>query len=284
MMINGETKICAVIGNPIAHTLSPLIHNAAFREKGLNYLYVAFQVEDLKGAIAGVKVLGIRGLSVTIPHKIEVMHYLDEADPLALAIGSVNTVVNSQGKLKGYNSDGPGALKALKDGGVELKGTRVVILGSGGAARAIAFSLARDGKLADLAIMGILPDQTEGLIKDVRAKVGFKADGGLIEKDRLRDKVREADILINCTPVGMYPQVEESPIDREYLRKDLIVFDIVYNPLRTRLLRDAEEKGCKTVPGSEMFLNQAVIQFELFTGVKPPVESMRHVLLKHLPG
>jgi shikimate dehydrogenase len=284
MMINAETRVCAVIGNPIAHSLSPLIHNAAFREKGLNYVYVAFQVEELKDAIAGVKALGIRGLSVTIPHKIEIVPYLDDIDSLALAIGSVNTVVNSHGRLKGYNSDGPGALKALMDAGVILSGSRVVIIGSGGAARAVAFTLARDGKLETLTILGILTDQVEGLIADVRSKVGFKADGGLIEKDGLRQKVNEADILINCSPVGMYPRAEESPLDRICLRRDLVVFDIVYNPLKTRLLRDAEEMGCKTVPGSEMFLNQAAIQFELFTGVEPPVESMRNVLLRHLQG
>jgi len=282
MKINGETKICAVIGNPIAHSLSPLIHNTAFREKGLNYLYVAFQVEDLKGAITGVRALGIRGLSVTIPYKMEIMRYLDEVDPLARAIGSVNTVVNSQGKLTGYNSDGPGALKALKDSGVELNSAKIVIIGSGGAARAIAFSLAWDGKLAGLTILGVLADQTKDLIKDVTVKTGVKAGGGLIEKKRLRDNVREADILINCTPVGMYPQLDESPVEKDCFKKDLTVFDIVYNPLRTRMLRDAEEKGCKTVPGSEMFLNQAAIQFELFTGVEPPVVSMRHVLLKQL--
>jgi len=284
MMINAETRVYAVIGNPVAHSLSPLVHNAAFREKGLNCVYVAFQVEDLKDAITGVKVLGIRGLSVTIPHKIEVMHYLDEIDPLALKIGSVNTVVNSEGKLRGYNSDGPGALRALRDAGVILNGSRVVIIGSGGAARAIAFTLASDGELGTLTILGILADQVEGLIADVRSKVGCKVEGGLIEKDRLRQKMNEADILINCSPVGMHPQTEESPLDRNCLRRDLVAFDIVYNPLKTRLLRDAEEKGCKIVPGSEMFLKQAAIQFELFTGVEPPVDSMRHVLLRHLKG
>jgi shikimate dehydrogenase len=284
MMINGETKICAVIGNPIAHTLSPLIHNTAFRERGLNYIYVAFQVEDLKKAIDGVKALGIRGLSVTIPHKIAIMDYLDEVDPLAREIGSVNTVVNSQGKLRGYNTDGAGALKALRDSGVELNGARVLILGSGGAARAIAFSLAQGERLAGLTIMGILADQVAELIQDIKAKSGFKADGGLIEKKGLKESMREADVLINCSPVGMYPHIEESPVEKDCLKKDMIVFDIVYNPLRTRLLRDAEEKGCKTVPGIEMFLNQAAIQFELFAGIKPPLESMRNVLLKQLQG
>jgi shikimate dehydrogenase len=280
--INTETRICAVIGNPIAHSLSPLIHNAAFRERSINYVYVAFQVEDLKGAIAGVKALGIKGLSVTIPHKIEIIKYLDEIDPLALAIGSVNTVVNTQGRLKGYNSDGPGALKALKDSGVDLNGSKVLILGSGGAARAVAFSLARDGNIANLSILGILTDQMEDLIKDIESKVGFKADGELIKKGRLKEKMREVDILIHCTPVGMYPQVEESLVDKRYLKRDLVVFDIVYNPLKTRLFKDAEEMGCKIVLGSEMFLNQAAIQFQLFTGVEPPVESMRNVLLGYL--
>jgi len=282
MKINTETRICAVIGNPIAHSLSPLIHNAAFRERSINYVYVAFQVEDLKGAIAGVKALGIKGLSVTIPHKIEIIKYLDEIDPLALAIGSVNTVVNTQGRLKGYNSDGPGALKALKDSGVDLNGSKVLILGSGGAARAVAFSLARDGNIANLSILGILTDQMEDLIKDIESKVGFKADGELIKKGRLKEKMREVDILIHCTPVGMYPQVEESLVDKRYLKRDLVVFDIVYNPLKTRLFKDAEEMGCKIVLGSEMFLNQAAIQFQLFTGVEPPVESMRNVLLGYL--
>lgn len=221
-------------------------------------------------------------MSVTIPHKIEIVKYLDEIDPLALAIGSVNTVVNSGGVLKGYNSDGPGALKALKDAGVKLNGSRVLILGSGGAARAVAFSLARDGKLANLSILGVLADQIEDLIKDIRSKVEFKADGGLMEENRLKEKINKTDILINCTPVGMYPKVEESPVDKSCLKNNLVVFDIIYNPLDTRLLRYAEERGCKVIPGIEMFLNQAAIQFELFTGIEPPLDSMRKVLLGYL--
>lgn len=284
MMINSETKVCAVIGNPIAHSLSPILHNTAFQETGLNYLYVAFKVEDLKGAMEGVRALGIHGLSVTIPHKIRIIDYLDELDPLAQEIGSVNTVLNINGKLRGYNTDGPGALKALKDKGVEFSGAKVLIIGSGGAARAIAFSLVREKNLAGLTIMGILEDQIKELGEDIKTKAGYRIDGGLIDKERLREVIQESDILINCSPVGMYPQVEESPVEKSFLKEDLTVFDVVYNPVKTRLLRDAEEMGCKVVSGLEMFLNQAVMQFKLFTAVEPPVESMRRVLLQKLGG
>jgi len=279
--INAKTKVCAVIGNPIEHSLSPAIHNAAFFAEGLNWVYVAFRVEDLKSAIAGIRSLGIVGVSVTIPHKIEIIRYLDEIDSTAEGIGSVNTIINRDGILKGYNSDGEGALRAFESMGVNLKGKNVLILGSGGAARAIAFTLAFKKAPLQMSILGIEKDELFSLSKDIEEKTPISPKAELLTPQTLSKFIRESDILIHCTPVGMYPEIENSLVPADMLHKGLLVFDIVYNPLKTKLIKEAESLGCKTISGIEMFLNQAVIQFELWTGKSAPKHVMRKVLEEH---
>ncbi len=279
MAIDAHTKLCGVIGNPVEHSLSPAIHNAAFRDRGLNFVYLAFPVEDVAGAIKGMRALGnLRGFSVTIPHKVAVIPYLDEVEPTAKHIGSVNTITVEQGKLTGYNTDASGALRALREGGVELKDQRVLMLGSGGAARAIAFALGAETHIAGLTILGVDENEREGLVKDLKAKTPLRLDQGPISPEALRRALPEATLLLHCTPLGMHPKVDETAVPKELIRPPLNVMDIVYNPLETRLLREAGEAGCKTIRGLEMFLNQAAAQFELWTGQAAPTNIMRAVL------
>jgi shikimate dehydrogenase len=281
--ITPATRICAVIGNPVAHSLSPALHNAAFRELGLDFVYVAFRVEDLKGALNGMRALeNFRGMSVTIPHKIEAMRYLDEIAEADRSIGSINTVINDNGRLRGLGTDGPGALKALIDAGVAVDGKRVLILGSGGAARAIAFTMALKTSLDKLIILDINEAMLYGLARDLRE--GTPAD---IVSETLNDRalaggMEQADIIINCTPIGMHPKEGASLVPADLFRAGQTVFDVVYTPLETKLLADAVARGLKTVSGVEMFVNQAVLQFREFTGVEAPVGVMRRVVMERL--
>jgi shikimate dehydrogenase len=279
MEINAQTKLCGVLGNPVEHSLSPAIHNAAFQKLGLNFVYLAFRVEDLAGAIRGIRALGnVRGFSVTIPHKVAVLPYLDVVETTAKHIGSVNTIVAENGKLTGYNTDASGAMRALRDAGVSLKGQKVLMLGSGGAARAIAFALGADAGVAALTILGVDEQERRGLVKDLRAKTSLHVDDGPVSEETLRRSVKDSQILLHCTPVGMHPKVNETSVPGSLLTPDLTVMDIVYNPLETRLLREAKVAGCRTIRGLEMFLNQAIAQFELWTGQPAPADVMRTVL------
>ena len=281
--ITPATRICAVIGNPVAHSLSPALHNAAFQELGLDFIYVAFRVEDLKSALAGMRALeNFRGMSVTIPHKIEAMNYLDEIAEADRSIGSINTIINEQGRLIGMGTDGPGALKALVDAGVSMDAKNVLMLGSGGAARAIAFTLALKTGLAKLAILDINLGMLHGLAADLNS--GTTAT---IEFDALSDKslavaMEQADIIINCTPIGMHPKEGVSLVPAGLFRPGQAVFDVVYTPLETKLLADAKSRGLQAISGVEMFINQAVLQFREFTGVDAPVEVMRRVVMERL--
>ncbi|MBI4516552.1 MAG: shikimate dehydrogenase [Deltaproteobacteria bacterium] len=280
--ITPSTTLCAVIGNPIAHSMSPAIHNRAFAELNLDYVYVAFRVEDVGAAVAGMRAFeNFRGLSVTIPHKVSIIPHLDEVAAVDRRIGSVNTVVNDGGRLKGFGSDGPGALKALSDAGVEVAGRSVTILGSGGAARAIAFTLA-EAKAGALFLLGVIEPELRALTNDLVTKTGVKASGALLEPKTLAARLAESQVLINCTPVGMHPDTDASAVPESLLHRELAVMDIVYNPLKTKLLADAERQGRKTISGVEMFVNQAVIQFELWTGKTAPRSVMREVVLEHL--
>ena len=279
--VDGRTTICAVIGNPVEHSLSPAIHNAAFAASGINWAYVAFHVTHLEKAIEGIRGLGIRGVSVTIPHKVAVMPLLDSIDDTARAIGSINTIVNTGGHLTGYNSDGTGALKALCDADCNPAGKRVVILGSGGAARAIAVIMALKAPPAALTLLGIIKEEREQLSSDIAAKSSLRPMTAGLSSAGLTAALKECDLLINTTPVGMYPHKDDSPVPRELLQKQTAVFDIVYNPRKTRLLREAEQAGCTVVSGIEMFLNQAAVQYTLWTGQQAPAGVMRAVLEKH---
>lgn len=282
MDINAQTQLCGLLGNPVDHSLSPAIHNAAFRHLGLNFVYLAFPVQDLDGAVLGIKALGhIRGLSVTIPHKVTILPLLDSVETTANHIGSVNTIVKDRGLLVGSNTDAFGALQALQQGGVERSGQRVVILGSGGAARAIAFGLCVEGKIEQLTLLGVDDQERTTLANDLKAKTSILVQDASLTPESLQSALAKAQLVIHCTPIGMHPKVEESCVPKHLLHRDLTVMDIVYNPLNTRLLQDAQAAGCRTIQGINMFLYQAVGQFELWTGKSAPVEVMRNVLTSH---
>ncbi|WP_053381948.1 shikimate dehydrogenase [Nitrospira moscoviensis] len=279
MDINAQTQFCGVIGNPVEHSLSPAIHNAAFRSAGVNCVYLAWKVEAIADAIRGLRALGnFRGASVTIPHKVAVIPFLDQIEPTAQKIGAVNTIVADKGVLTGSNTDATGALRALKDAAVDLRGRHVVIVGSGGAARAIAFALAADAQLERLTLLGIDDGERIALAKDLHAFCAQPVDEGPLDETALGKTLPRAHVLIHCTPIGMSPKVDGSCVPPPLLHAGLAVMDIVYNPRDTRLLKDAARAGCKTIPGLEMFLHQAVAQFELWTGRHAPIDVMRRVL------
>ena len=271
---NAKTKLCGIIGNPVEHSMSPAMHNAAFEQLGLNYVYLAFCVSDVEGAIRGMRALNMRGLSVTVPHKLEVMKYLDEIDPAAQQIGAVNTVVNDTGCLKGYNTDWIGFVRSLEVH-TPIQDKHVVILGAGGAARALAFGIKqRGGK------MTILNRAEEiAMARSLAAEI----DCPWGDLSQLQP-VAEADIVVNATSVGMSPLNDKTVIESRYLRPEHVIYDIVYNPMETRLLREAKERGCRVVPGYEMLLLQGVAQFELWTGKPAPVDLMRTILKDRLMG
>jgi shikimate dehydrogenase len=266
-----NTRVCCLIGDPVAHSLSPLIHNAAYQALGLNFSYVTLRTSDVGQAIETIRTNGLRGASVTTPHKVSVMPYLDRIDPTARLIGAVNTIVNDDGILTGYNTDGEGALKALEEV-TSVSGKKVVIIGSGGAARAIAAALKDKARL-------IILNRTGAKAKELAEKVKAKDYGDLTKLPL----VAGADILINATTVGMTDS-GQSLVPRELLHPKLTVFDIVYNPRETRLRREAKEKGCAVVYGDRMLLYQAAGQFELFTGHPVPIGVMESALVKALGG
>lgn len=282
MDIDARTQFCGVIGNPVGHSLSPAIHNAAFRKVGLNFVYLAWQVEAIADAIKGLHALGnFRGASVTIPHKVAAIPFLDHVEQTAQRIGAINTIVAENGELTGYNTDATGALRALKEGEVLLAGKRIVVLGSGGAARAIAFALAVESGAEQLTLLGIDDRERTSLAHEIRSQAALTLEDFHLDETTLCRVLPEAHVLIHCTPVGMSPKADATSVPAALLHAGLSVMDIVYNPLETRLLKDAKRAGCKTIPGLEMFLNQAAAQFELWTNQPAPVDVMRTVLESH---
>ncbi|MFC1857496.1 shikimate dehydrogenase [Thermodesulfobacteriota bacterium] len=264
-MIDARTWLYCVLGNPVSHSLSPVMHNTAFEHIGHKGVYLAFGVKNIASAIAGIKSFDIKGASITIPHKVSVLEHLDEIDEQSQKIGAVNTIVNRDGVLCGYNSDCTGAIKALSEA-TTINGRRVAIIGAGGAARAIGYGILSAGGI--LSIVNRSVQKGENLARDLGSeffpqsefrKLGF-------------------DILINTTPVGMTPNIEDMPVHRENIQPEMTVMDIIYNPLKTRLLRTAEEIGCRTIDGLTMFVYQGVIQFELWTAKKAPIDVMRRAV------
>jgi len=279
MDINAHTQLCGVIGNPVEHSLSPAIHNAAFQKLGLNFVYLAFRVEAIGDAIKGLRALGsFRGASVTIPHKVTAVPFLDSIEPTARHIGAINTIVAAGGILTGYNTDATGALRALRENSVALKGRQVVMLGSGGAARAIAFALGSETGIDRLTILGIDGRERTALARDLQSKTEITVQASPLDEGTLRKVLPDAHVLIHCTPMGMSPKVRETSVPATLLHAGLTVMDIVYNPRDTQLLKDAKAAGCCTIPGIEMFLHQAAVQFELWTNQAAPTDVMRAVL------
>ncbi len=282
-MIDTSTQFCAVIGNPVGHSLSPAIHNAAFAATGLNFVYGAFRVEDVGACLAGMRAMhGFRGLSVTIPHKVAAMAHMDDLDAMARRVGCINTVTNENGRLLGSVTDGTGTLRAFREAGVELKGRRILFLGAGGAVRAVAFALALEPGVAGLTILARDSAKAAELAHDLESAGGCPVRSGDLSA-QIEGAMAEHDIVIQGTPVGMYPRHEGMMcIPEGMLRPSHIVFDMVYRPLKTTFIQEAEAAGCTAILGSEMLVHQAAQQFETWTGVAAPVEVMRGALLNIL--
>jgi 3-dehydroquinate dehydratase/shikimate dehydrogenase len=267
--LNQKTRVYGVIGNPIAHSLSPVMQNAGFQERGINAVYLPFLVRNLKDFVKAIRPLGIDGFSVTIPHKEAMLKYLDDCDPLAEAIGAVNTVVvRREGKLHGYNTDYVGILRTLEHR-VGLKNSRVLILGAGGVARAVAFALTRAGAEIFIFSRRWRPG----------AELAQAAGGRALRKAALSHDF--FDVIVNATPVGMHPLVNDSPLDARELNCRL-VFDTIYRPRETKLLQLAAKRGIETVSGVEMFVAQGTAQWELWTRQRAPVAAMRNAVVAGL--
>lgn len=263
--IDGRTEIYGIMGNPVSHSLSPAMHNRAFEVLALNKVYVPFAVADPVAALRGFKTLGIRGVSVTIPHKEAIVPYLDSIDPLAARIGAVNTLVFEEGRVHGLNTDWLGANRALTQE-MELAGSRILILGAGGSARALGFGFQEAG--ASVILASRTPERGRRLAEEL----------GCPWHDLRQLKGVSADALVNATSVGMAPKVEESPVAGLDLAAFRVVMDIVYAPLATRLLREASQVGCRVIDGLEMLLFQGASQFETWTGQAAPLSEMRQEL------
>ncbi len=280
--VSGKTIVCGVIGDPIEHTMSPVMHNAAFKKLGIDYLYVPFRVkkEELEEAIAGMRALNIRGLNVTIPHKVAVISFLDKVDSMVEKIGAVNTIVNDDGVLTGYNTDATGFLQALLERGVEPKGKNTVILGAGGASRAISFILAERG--AHLVILNrqLELDWAEELAGRISRIFDKEVKALVLNEGNLAEVLERAEVLVNTTSVGMSPNIDETPVPARLLKPGLVVFDVVYNPVKTGLLREAEAAGSQTIGGLDMLVWQGALAFEKWTGQKAPLELMKREVIK----
>ena len=270
--INADTEVYGVIADPVGHSMSPVVHNAAFHKLGMNKVYLPFRVlqDHLAAFMQGARELGLQGLSVTIPHKEDILQFASDISPAVKGIGAANTLAFGEEKLAAHNTDYRafidslmGAVRGEEDAGEQLKGERALVLGSGGVSKAVAYALKSRG--ADVFIAGRTFDHTKKLAERLKCKAAQWYE---------RYKI-EPDILVNGTPVGMHPNVDETPFEAVYLKPKMVIFDTVYNPERTLLVKEAREVGCRVVTGVDMFIGQAALQFEHFTGQKAPVDLMR---------
>lgn len=273
-MIRGTTQVYAIFGHPVSHSKSPAMQNAAFRHLAIDACYVAFDVKPqmLREAVQAIRALDIKGVNITIPHKEAVLDYLDDLSPEARSIGAVNTIKNQGGTLYGYNTDCRGFIQSLTERGISVKGKKTLVLGAGGASKAVVHSLLKEG--AEVFIYNRTIDKARALIRQYQDR-----PIELVTVDRLNDKgfVSSMDILVNTTSVGL--QDGNMPIDKEFLIPKHVVCDLIYH--QTTLLKTASEIGCVTIDGSGMLLWQGVYAFEIWTGQEAPVEVMRQALLNH---
>jgi shikimate dehydrogenase len=278
VQITGTTKLLGVMGNPVAHSLSPLMHNAALASLSLDYCYLPLEIrpELLPQAVVGLKALGCQGFNVTIPYKEQIVASLDEVDDEALIIGAVNTVVNREGKLVGYNTDGRGFLRSLaEEWDLGLRGEQVVVLGAGGAARAIVAGLASAGA-SKITIANRNVERGLLLKADLEQHYPCKIAVVDLSEGKLDKELAASLLVVQTTPVGMYPHAGDTPIiEPSRLWKDSYVYDIIFNPPETRFLLGAREQGCRTANGLGMLLHQGALSFEYWTGIEAPVKLMR---------
>lgn len=282
--ISGHTGLLALIGSPVGHSGSPAMYNYSFEKLGLDYAYVAFdiKVEEVKDAIAAMKTFKMRGCNVTMPCKTEAVAYMDELSPAARIIGAVNTIVNDDGKLTGYITDGEGFVNNLKDHGIDVRDKKITVAGGGGAATAIQVQCALDGA-KEITIFNIKDEffkrsleTAEKIQKEVPGCVVNVYD--IADTAKMTEEIGSSDIFANATIVGMKPMEKESVVkDLSAFRPGLVVADAVYNPEETRLLREAKEAGCTCINGKGMLLWQGVAAFKLYTGKDMPVEEVKEL-------
>ncbi len=286
-MIDASTKLYCILGNPVRHSFSPYMQNAAFLTSGINAVYTAFEVSDIEGAVKGIKAFGICGASVTIPHKISVMAFLDDLTDIARLIGSVNTIINNDGRLIGTNTDSYGFYKALNEK-TDINGKKIALFGAGGAGKAICASLFYYGSPEKVYLLDIDKDRREGLEKHILTE--FPKINKIVENKNIEafdqenwDQIKDGiEIIIHATPMGMEPDINSSILEAGQIPENITVMDIVYNPHRTMLLKYAKERNCTIVHGIDMLLYQGIRQFELWTGLKAPEDAMRDALLKSI--
>lgn len=277
LQIDSHTALYGVFGDPVRHSRSPVMLCRAFEAAGENAAYVAFHVkpDKLGDAVRGVRALGIRGVNVTIPHKVEVMAFLDELDETAREVGAVNTIVNRDGRLIGYNTDGIGYTRSLKEEtGVNLKNATILLLGAGGASRGVGYALAKEAP-AKIFIANRTKEKADALAREL----SIATDAAGIGWDEIDHIIGNTDIIINTTPIGMHPREDETPLPASLLRPGIVVSDLIYNPLKTRLLHDAEAAGAAIHGGLGMFIYQGAYAFEYWTGKPAPVDAMREAVL-----
>lgn len=280
--LDSKTSLYALLGDPVEHSLSPAIQNRAFLEKGLNSIYLAMQVkeEDLREALLGAKALGMKGFNVTIPHKERVLPYLDRVSPEAQEMGAVNTIRNQEGELVGYNTDGRGFVAALKRERLcSLVDKKILILGAGGAARGVILQLLKED-IGGLTIINRNEERLKDLLASISSLEGASAIRGLpLQGVDWRRVLLETDLLIHTTSVGMYPHANEGPLaPPHFFHKNLLVVDMVYNPMMTTLLQGAKRMGCSIFGGWGMLLYQGALAFEIWTGEEAPIEGMKEAL------
>lgn len=276
-------KLVGIFGDPIEHVASPRMHNMAFKYLGIDMVYVPFKIktEELKIAVESIKVLNLVGVNVTVPHKEDVMKYLDEIDPFAKFIGAVNTIKNNDGKLIGYNTDANGFLSSLRDEGeFEPRGKKIIIFGAGGAARAIAFALAQK-KVKDIVLTDVVNEKALKLAGDLKNALEIEINVKDNQSEEFKECIKISDLIINATPVGMSPNVDKTPLDdMDIISNRHFVYDVIYRPRKTKFLMEAEKKGAKILGGGGMLIGQAVEAFKIFTGKEGPYDIMSRALFE----
>jgi len=267
--VTGTTSAYCVLGNPVAHSMSPLMHNTAFRHLGMDAIYLPFEVDDLPAAVSGLKALNIKGASVTHPFKEAIIELVDEIDDTAKKIGAINTLVFTKGGILGTNTDWVGLVKTIETL-LPISDHTFVVLGAGGAARAAVFGIISHGGKA---IVANRSEKKGRLLAD-------EFDMPFVSLSKLENV--QAACLINATPVGMYPQEDDTPVPTQILTRYKAVVDVIYNPVQTKLLKEAQSQGCMTASGFEMFVHQGIEQFRIWTDTTPPAKEMRNVVYQRL--
>ncbi len=281
MNLLGSARVLGVFGHPVSHSMSPVMHNAAIRALNLDYVYVPFHVlpGNLGGAVDGIRALDIAGVNVTIPHKERIIEYLDEVGEHAKLIRSVNTVINENGRLRGETTDGPGFLKSAQAAWGNIDGSKVLILGAGGSAKAVAYALAGVG--CKIVVANRTQARAQELVGGLTAVFGDEAARAAgLQRDVLSEEMRDTDLVVNTTSVGMHPDDDGIPIPPDLLHPGLLVYDLVYNPLRTRLVGEADARGARAVTGLKMLVYQGALSFEMWTHKEAPIAVMEEAVMR----